>query len=167
MEKEKIFQKFKEIACKTVNDLDEYDILPESRLDKNLGLDSLDIVEIIMGLEKTYGIELPMEEYHKLSTVADVCNLVATQLSKEKEENQNNKNMEKIKKIIAEQLQLPLEDIHDNDSFLNDLGADSLEKVEISMAVEKAYTIHISDDEFLKIQTVGDLCQLVEQKHPA
>ena len=75
--------------------------------------------------------------------------------------------MEKIKKIIAEQLQLPLEDIHDNDSFLNDLGADSLEKVEISMAVEKAYTIHISDDEFLKIQTVGDLCQLVEQKRPA
>lgn len=167
MRTEEIFQKFKEIACKTVNDLDEYDILPESRLDKNLGLDSIDIVEIIMGLEKTYGIELPMEEYHKLSTVADVCNLVAAQSSKGKEENQNNKNMEKIKKIIAEQLQLPLEDIHDNDSFLNDLGADSLEKVEISMAVEKAYTIHISDDEFLKIQTVGDLCQLVEQKRPA
>lgn len=167
MRTEEIFQKFKEIACKTVNDLDEYDILPESRLDKNLGLDSLDIVEIIMGLEKTYGIELPMEEYHKLSTVADVCNLVATQLPKEKEENQNNKNMKKIKKIIAEQLQLPLEDIHDNDSLLNDLGADSLEKVEISMAVEKVYAIHISDDEFLKIQTVGDLCRLVEQKHPA
>lgn len=167
MRQEEIFQKFKEIACKTVNDLDEYDILPESRLDKNLGLDSLDIVEIIMGLEKVYKVELPMEEYHKISTVADICNLVATQLSKEKEENQNNKNMEKIKKIIAEQLNLPIEDIHDNDSLLNDLGADSLEKVEISMAVEKAYTIHISDDEFLKIQTVGDLCQIVEQKRPA
>lgn len=167
MERKKIFQKFKEIACKTVNDLDEYDILPESRLDKNLGLDSLDIVEIIMGLEKTYGIELPMEEYHKLSTVADVCNLVAAQSSKGKEENQNNKNMEKIKKIIAEQLNLPIEDIQENSSLLNDLGADSLEKVEISMAVEKAYAIHISDDEFLKIQTVGDLCQVVEQKHPA
>lgn len=167
MEKEKIFQKFKEIACKTVNDLDEYDILPESRLDKNLGLDSLDIVEIIMGLEKTYGIELPMEEYHKLSTVEDVCNLVAAQSSKGKVENKNHKSMEKIKKIIAEQLNLPIEDIQENSSLLNDLGADSLEKVEISMAVEKAYTIHISDDEFLKIQTVGDLCQIVEQKRSA
>ena len=167
MRQEEIFQKFKEIACKTVNDLDEYDILPESRLDKNLGLDSLDIIEIIMGLEKTYGIELPMEEYHKLSTVADVCNLVAAQFSKGKVENQNNKNMEKIKKIIAEQLNLPIEDIQENSSLLNDLGADSLEKIEISMAVEKAYAIHISDDEFLKIQTVGDICQLVEQKRPA
>ena len=167
MEKEKIFQKFKEIACKTEKDLDESEILPESRLDKNLGMDSLDVVEIIMGLEKTYGIELPMEEYHKLSTVADVCNLVATQLSKGKVKNQNPKRMEKIKKIIAEQLDLPLEDIQENSSLLNELGADSLEKVEISMAVEKAYTIHISDDEFLKIQTVGDLCRLVEQKRPA
>lgn len=167
MEKEKIFQKFKEIACKTVNDLDEYDILPESRLDKNLGMDSLDVVEIIMGLEKTYGIELPMEEYHKLSTVADVCNLVAAQFLKGKVKNQNPKRMEKIKKIIAEQLDLPLEDIQENSSLLNDLGADSLEKVEISMAVEKAYAIHISDDEFLKIKTVGDLCQIVEQKRPA
>lgn len=167
MEKEKIFQKFKEIACKTEKDLDESEILPESRLDKNLGMDSLDVVEIIMGLEKTYGIELPMEEYHKLSTVADVCNLVATQLSKGKVKNQNPKRMEKIKKIIAEQLDLPLEDIQENSSLLNELGADSLEKVEISMAVEKVYAIHISDDEFLKIQTVGDLCRLVEQKRPA
>ena len=167
MEKKEILKKFKEIACKTVNDLDEYDILPESRLDKNLGLDSLDIVEIIMGLEKTYGIELPMEEYHKLSTVADVCNLVATQFSKGKVENQNPKHMERIRKIIAEQLNLSIEDIQENSSLLNDLGADSLEKVEISMAVEKAYAIHISDDEFLKIKTVGDLCQIVEQKRSA
>lgn len=167
MRQEEIFQKFKEIACKTVNDLDEYDILPESRLDKNLGLDSLDIVEIIMGLEKTYGIELPMEEYHKLSTVADVCNLVAAQSSKEKVNNQNPKDMEKIKRIIAEQLNLPIEDIQENSSLLNDLGADSLEKVEISMAVEKAYAIHISDEEFLKIKTVGDICQIVEQKRSA
>lgn len=164
---EEIFQNLKEIACKTISDLSECEILPESRLDKDLGLDSLDVVEIIMGLEKVYKVELPMEEYHKLSTVADICNLVATQLSKEKEENQNNKNMEKIKKIIAEQLDLPLEDIQENSSLLNDLGADSLEKVEISMAVEKAYAIHISDDEFLKIKTVGDLCQIVEQKRPA
>lgn len=167
MRQEEIFQKFKEIACKTVNDLDEFDILPESRLDKNLGLDSLDVVEIIMGLEKTYGIELPIEEYHKLSTVADVCNLVAAQFSKGKVNNQNSKHMEKVKKIIAEQLNLPIEDIHENSSLLGDLGADSLEKIEISMAVEKAYAIHISDDEFLKIKTVGDLCQIVEQKRSA
>ena len=76
---EEIFQNLKEIACKTEKDLDESEILPESRLDKNLGMDSLDVVEIIMGLEKTYGIELPMEEYHKLNTVTDVSNLVEAQ----------------------------------------------------------------------------------------
>ena len=164
MEKEKIFQKFKEIACKTEKDLDESEILPESRLDKNLGMDSLDVVEIIMGLEKTYGIELPMEEYHKLSTVADVCNLVATQLSKGKVKNQNPKRMEKIKKIIAEQLDLPLDEIKDKASLLNDLGADSLEKVEIGIRIEQEYGIRISEDEFAEIQTVEDFYQIAQKR---
>lgn len=161
---EEIFQNLKEIACKTEKDLDESEILPESRLDKNLGMDSLDVVEIIMGLEKTYGIELPMEEYHKLSTVADVCNLVATQLSKEKVKNQNPKRMEKIKKIIAEQLDLPLDEIKDKASLLNDLGADSLEKVEIGIRIEKEYGIRISEDEFAEIQTVEDFYQIAQKR---
>lgn len=80
--KEEIFAKFKETAYKTVENLDTQEILKESDLARDLGLDSLDIIGIIMELEMTYKVRVPQEELHTVKTVADVCNLVEKQIEK-------------------------------------------------------------------------------------
>ena len=85
-------------------------------------------------------------------------------VSNEKLNNQKEEYMKKIKKIIAEQLDLPLDEIKDKASLLNDLGADSLEKVEIGIRIEKEYGIRISEDEFAEIQTVEDFYQIAQKR---
>ena len=62
----------------------------------------------------------------------------------------------KVKKVIAEQLGLQEEEIKDEASFLNDLGADSLDIVEMVMTLEEEFNMEISDEEAEKIQTVGE-----------
>lgn len=63
---------------------------------------------------------------------------------------------EKVKSIIVEQLGVPSEEVTDDASFIEDLGADSLDIVELVMALEEEYDIEISDEDAEKIQTVGD-----------
>ena len=63
---------------------------------------------------------------------------------------------EKVKSIIVEQLGVPAEEVTDDASFIEDLGADSLDIVELIMALEEEYDIEISDEDAEKIQTVGD-----------
>ncbi len=60
----------------------------------------------------------------------------------------------RIKKIISDQLNVKLEDIKNEKSFTNDLGADSLDVIELIMALEEEFDIEISDDEAEKINTV-------------
>ncbi len=64
--------------------------------------------------------------------------------------------VEKVKSIIVEQLGVPAEDVTESASFIEDLGADSLDIVELVMALEEEYDIEISDEDAEKIQTVGD-----------
>ena len=71
---------------------------------------------------------------------------------------------EKIKKIIAEQLGVEEEDITPDSSFVEDLGADSLDTVELVMAFEEAFGIEIPDEDAESLQTVGDAIRYLKNK---
>ncbi len=69
----------------------------------------------------------------------------------------SNAEIEKdIKNIIVEQLKVAQDEVIATASFIDDLGADSLDIVELVMALEEKYGIEISDEDAEKIQTVGD-----------
>jgi acyl carrier protein len=63
---------------------------------------------------------------------------------------------ERVKKIVAEQLGLKVEDIKNEASFVDDLGADSLDTVELVMALEEEFEIEIPDEEAEKITTIQE-----------
>ena len=68
----------------------------------------------------------------------------------------------KIKEIICEQLSVSEEDVVPEASFVDDLGADSLDLVEMIMALEEAFDISIADEDAEKIKTVQDAWNYVE-----
>jgi len=68
----------------------------------------------------------------------------------------------KIKKIVAEHLGVDEAKINDNSAFVDDLGADSLDQVELVMAFEEAFNIEIPDDAAEKIVTVNDAISYVD-----
>ena len=61
---------------------------------------------------------------------------------------------ERVKKIVVEQLGVKAEDVNTNSSFVDDLGADSLDTVELVMALEEEFECEIPDDEAEKITSV-------------
>ncbi len=70
---------------------------------------------------------------------------------------------DKIKEIIMEQLQVEESEITMDTNLMKDLSADSLDAVEIIMAIEDEYGIEIPDEEAENIQTVQDLVKFVEE----
>ncbi len=70
---------------------------------------------------------------------------------------------EKIKKIICEQLEVNEEDVVPEASFVDDLGADSLDQVELIMAMEEEFDISISDEDAEKIVSVRDAIEYIEK----
>jgi acyl carrier protein len=70
---------------------------------------------------------------------------------------------EKVKKIICEQLGVNEEDVVPEASFVDDLGADSLDQVELIMAMEEEFDVSISDEEAEKIVLVRDVIEYVEK----
>ena len=71
---------------------------------------------------------------------------------------------DKIKKIIEEQLGVEGEKIKEEASFIDDLGADSLDIVELVMAMEEEYDIEIPDEDAEKLKTVGDVVNYLKEK---
>jgi acyl carrier protein len=71
---------------------------------------------------------------------------------------------EKVKDIIVEELGVEREKLNDNASFMEDLGADSLDTVELVMAFEKEFDIDIPDEEAEKLRTVGDALKYLHEK---
>jgi len=71
---------------------------------------------------------------------------------------------EKVKEIIAEQLDVEAEEVTPNASFIEDLGADSLDTAELVMAFEEEFDIEISDDDAEKIQKVKDAVDYIKAK---
>jgi acyl carrier protein len=71
---------------------------------------------------------------------------------------------EKVKQIICEQLSVAEEDVVPEASFVDDLGADSLDLVEMIMAMEEAFDISIDDEDAEKIKTVQDAWDYIETR---
>lgn len=69
---------------------------------------------------------------------------------------------QQVKKVVAEQLSINEADIKNESAFISDLGADSLDTVELVMALEDTFGIEIPDDQQEKIQTVQDSIDFIE-----
>lgn len=74
---------------------------------------------------------------------------------------------ERVKKIVVEHLGVDAAKVTDNASFIDDLGADSLDTVELVMAFEEEFEVEIPDDAAEKIVTVKDAVAFIEQKKAA
>lgn len=70
---------------------------------------------------------------------------------------------EKIRNVIADQLSIDVEEINMESSFVDDLGADSLDIVELIMALETEFDIEIPDEDAEKITTVGDVVEYIKE----
>ncbi|MDL2274986.1 acyl carrier protein [Desulfosarcina sp. OttesenSCG-928-G10] len=71
---------------------------------------------------------------------------------------------DKVKKIIAEKLSVDINEVVPEASFVDDLGADSLDLVELIMSMEEAFDVDISDEDAEKLVTVKDVLDYI-QKH--
>lgn len=69
---------------------------------------------------------------------------------------------EKIRPVIAEQLGVDIEKITPEASFIDDLGADSLDMVELILAIEEEYGFEVSEEDAAKITTVGEAAEYIK-----
>ena len=74
---------------------------------------------------------------------------------------------EKVKKIVVEQLGVPEDQVTEDAKFIDDLGADSLDQVELVMAFEVEFGSDIPDEDAEKLTTVGDAIKYIESKQGA
>ena len=72
--------------------------------------------------------------------------------------------LDKIKSIVVDQLGVDEDQVTEDASFVDDLGADSLDTVELIMAFEEEFDIEIPDEDAQKIKTVKDLIEYIESK---
>ena len=72
--------------------------------------------------------------------------------------------LEQVKKILAEQFSMSEDDITMDTSFVEDIGADSLDLVELVMALEQEFDLEIDDEEVENIKTVGDAVRYIKDK---
>ncbi len=71
---------------------------------------------------------------------------------------------ERVRELICEQLSVSPDEVSPEATFVGDLSADSLDMVELMMALEEQFGIDISEDQAERIQTVGDAVAFIEQR---
>jgi acyl carrier protein len=71
---------------------------------------------------------------------------------------------DRVRAIIAEQLGVKIEEVTDAASFIEDLGADSLDTVELVMALEEEFGVEIPDEDAEKMGSVGEAIKYIESK---
>jgi acyl carrier protein len=71
--------------------------------------------------------------------------------------------MDKVRGVIVEQLNVEEDDVTEDAAFIDDLGADSLDIVELVMALEEEFGISIPDEEAENIKTVGDAVSFIDK----
>ena len=72
---------------------------------------------------------------------------------------------EKVKKLIADQLGRAVEEITEDKEIVKDLGADSLDVVEMLMSLEEEFNVTVPEEEAVNIKTVGDIIELISSKN--
>ena len=73
----------------------------------------------------------------------------------------------KVKEIVGTQLNVTAEQMTPEASLMDDLGADSLDQVEITMAFEEAFGVEVPDEDAEKLRTVGAIIAYIEARQPA
>jgi len=71
---------------------------------------------------------------------------------------------EKVKETIAKQLNKPVADLTEDKEIVKDLGADSLDVVEMLMNLEEEYGVTVPEEDAVNIKTVGDIIRVIEEK---
>lgn len=71
--------------------------------------------------------------------------------------------IEKVKELLAEQLGIDAKTINDDSNILEDLGADSLDIIEMLMTLEDEYGVTIPDDQINQVKTVKEVAELIEK----
>ena len=72
--------------------------------------------------------------------------------------------LDKVKQLLSEQLNVPAEKILAESRVIEDLGADSLDVVEMLMTLEDNFNVTVTDDESINLKTVGDIVKLIDSK---
>ncbi|MBQ8197684.1 MAG: acyl carrier protein [Clostridia bacterium] len=70
----------------------------------------------------------------------------------------------KVKELISQQLNRPVDEVTDEKDIIKDLGADSLDVVEMLMNLEEEFGITVPEEDAVNIKTVGDIIKLIESK---
>jgi acyl carrier protein len=71
---------------------------------------------------------------------------------------------ERIKTIVCERLELNADDVSLDSSFVEDLGADSLDLVELAMAIEESFALRIKDHDYVHLTRIGDAAAYIESR---
>ncbi len=72
--------------------------------------------------------------------------------------------VDKVKELIAQQLNKSVDDISEEKEIVKDLGADSLDVVEMLMSLEEEFDVTVPEEEAVNIKTVGDIVKVIENK---
>jgi len=72
--------------------------------------------------------------------------------------------VDKVKELIAQQLNKSVEDITEEKEIVKDLGADSLDVVEMLMSLEEEFNVTVPEEDAVNIKTVGDIVKVIEGK---
>lgn len=71
--------------------------------------------------------------------------------------------LEKVKTMLANQLNIQVDKINESSMIIEDLGADSLDMIEMLMALEEEFGITVPDEDAEKLKTVGDIVKFIDQ----